>query len=63
MHNKKKQKGYVLAIVILLTFFLTVTVASTFTIVMRYMMYAKRNLNELQTTTYYEVIEEDWLNA
>ena len=59
----KKQKGYVLAIVILLTFFLTVTVASTFTIVMRYMMYAKRNLNELQTTTYYEVIEEDWLNA
>ena len=63
MNKNTKQKGYVLAIVILLTFFLTVTVASTFTIVMRYMMYAKRNLNKLQTTTYYEVIEEDWLNA
>ena len=48
MKNKKAKKGYVLAIVIILTFVMTVTVASTFTLVMRYMTIAKRDLNSFQ---------------
>ena len=44
MKNKKKQKGYVLAIVIILTFVMTVTIASAFTLIMRYMMFAKKDL-------------------
>ena len=44
MNNHKKQKGYVLAIVIILTFVMTVTIASAFTLIMRYMMFAKKDL-------------------
>lgn len=44
MNNNKKQKGYALAIVIILTFVMTVTIASAFTLIMRYMMFAKKDL-------------------
>ena len=46
MKNKKK-KGYVLAVVIILTLLMTITVASAFTIIMRYMFFAKNNLQSL----------------
>ena len=44
MKKNNKQKGYVLAIVIILTFVMTVTIASAFTLIMRYMMFAKKDL-------------------
>lgn len=45
MKKNKTKKGYVLAIVIIFTFVMTVTIASTFTLIMRYMMFAKKDLN------------------
>ena len=45
MKKNKAKKGYVLAIVIIFTFIMTVTVASTFTLIMRYMTFAKKELN------------------
>lgn len=47
MKKNKTKKGYVLAIVIIFTFIMTVTVASTFTLIMRYMTIAKKDLNNL----------------
>ena len=44
MKNKKTKKGYVLALVIVITFILTVTVTSTFTLIMRYMIFAQKDL-------------------
>lgn len=46
--TKKKQKGYVLAIVMIITFVMAVTMASTFTILFRYLTYAKKNLGDLE---------------
>lgn len=46
----KKRKGYVLAVVMILSFVMTVTIISTFTIVVRYMTSAKNNLNDLSGT-------------
>lgn len=61
MNNKKK--GYVLAVVMILTLVMTITVTSAFTIVMRYMFFAKNSLQELNSTAFYNVIEEVCLNA
>ena len=58
----KKKKGYVLAVVMILTFIMTITVTSAFAIVMRYMFFAKNNLQDLGTENenaiYYNVDEE-----
>ncbi len=45
-YNKKK-KGYVLAIVIIVIFIMTMTVTSAFTILMRYMLAARGDLQNL----------------
>lgn len=42
-----KKKGYALAIVIILIFIMTITLASSITIVMRYMFFARDNLQRL----------------
>lgn len=47
----KKRKGYVLAVVMILSFVMAVTLISTFTIVVRYMSTAKNNLNDLSGET------------
>ena len=46
MKNKKK-KGFVLATVIILILVMTITVTSAFTILMRYMFFARDNLQNL----------------
>lgn len=63
MKNKKK-KGYVLAVVMILTFIMTITVTSAFTIVMRYMFFAKNDLEKLGTEAiYYNVDGEADIDA
>ena len=46
MKHNKKQKGYALAIVIILTFIMTVIITATSILIMRYMMFAKKDLNK-----------------
>ena len=57
MKITNKKKGYVLVFVMVLSFIMTVTLAATFTIVMRYMFMAKNNLHDSITeqTAYYEI--------
>lgn len=55
----KKKKGYVLAVVIILTFVMTITVTSAFTIIMRYMFWAKDSTQDLNgKAIYYDIGEE-----
>lgn len=63
--KKFKKKGYVLAIVLILTLVMAMTVTSAFTIVMRYMFFAKSNLEDLGTGTsiYQDIGEEVNTNA
>ncbi len=51
--KNNKQKGYVLAVVLILTFVMTITVTSAFTMIMRYMFFAKNNLQELDGQVIY----------
>ena len=61
MKKNKTKKGYVLAIVIIFTFIMTVTVASTFNLIMRYMTTAKKDLNNFnsQPDTAIVLIDEE----
>lgn len=52
MKNKKK-KGYALAIVIILIFIMTITLASSIMIIMRYMFFARDNLQRLGNAATY----------
>ena len=66
MKHNKKQKGYALAIVIILTFIMTVTITATSILIMRYMMFAKKdlaNFNENNKTTIVLIDEEITSNA
>lgn len=57
MNNKKK--GYVLALVIVLALVMTITVTSAFTIIMRYMFFAKDNLQNVKSdVAYIDVVSE-----
>ena len=55
MKNNKK-KGYVLAMVIILSLIMTIVVASAFTIIMRYMNFAKRNTEKLSGEAIYSCL-------
>ena len=59
MKITNKKKGYVLVFVMVLSFIMTVTLAATFTIVMRYMFMAKNDLHDSITeqTAYHDVEE------
>lgn len=63
--KKNKKKGYVLAVVMILTFIMTITVTSAFSVVMRYMFFAKNHLQELSGNkiAYVDVWEELNLHA
>lgn len=50
--SKKKQKGYVLAIVLVLSLLMSLTIISTFTIVFRYMKLTERTIDDLRTDVY-----------
>ncbi len=51
MSNKSK-KGYVLAIVLILTFVMSFSIVSTFSIVYRYMKLTERGIDDLQDELY-----------
>ena len=59
MKKNKTKKGYVLAIVIIFTFIMTVTVASTFNLIMRYMTTAKKDLNNFNNQNDIAIVEVD----
>ena len=51
MSNKTK-KGYVLAIVMILTFVMSLTIVSTFSVVYRYMKLTERGIDDLREEVY-----------
>lgn len=51
MWNKKK--GYALAVVIILIFVMTIIIATAFNIIMRYMFFARDNLQNLGENSLY----------
>ena len=62
--NTKKKKGYVLAVVIILTLIMTIIVTTTFTIIMRYMFWAKEDAQKFNNSTIsYDIGEEVNANA
>ena len=66
MKHNKKQKGYALAIVIILTFIMTVIITATSILIMRYMIFAKKdlaNFNENNKTAIILVDNEVTFNA
>lgn len=64
--NNKNKRGYVLAAVMILILIMTITVTSAFSLIMRYMFFAKSNLEELGQSaeaTYSYVGEEVDIDA
>lgn len=50
------KKGYILAVVMILTLIMTIVVTSAFSIIMRYMFFAKNDLQELcKFDLYYDI--------
>lgn len=64
MNKSKKQKGYVLFVVMILSFVMAITVAATSLIIFRYTLHAKGNLEDLkENAIYYTIPEEVYDNA
>ena len=55
MRNKAK-KGYVLGVVLILSFVMSLTILSTFSIVYRYMKLTERGIEDLRDTLYLPAI-------
>ena len=62
MKKANKKKGYVLVVVMILSLLMSITVVSTFTIVMRYMFHARDNIGSMNTI-HYEITEEEYPSA
>ena len=58
MSNKTK-KGYVLAIVMILTFVMSLTIVSTFSVVYRYMKLTERGIEDLREDLYVPAISTE----
>ncbi len=58
MSNKAK-KGYVLAIVMILTFVMSLTIVSTFSVVNRYMKLTERGIEDLRDDLYVPAISTE----
>ena len=61
--KNKKQKGYVLAFVMIMCFIMTVTVISTSTIIVRYLTHSKNNMADItghDNAIYYNIPGEDY---
>ena len=58
MSNKAK-KGYVLAIVMILTFVMSLTIVSTFSVVYRYMKLTERGIEDLRDDLYIPAITSE----
>ncbi len=52
MCHKKKKEGYVLAMVLILTLLMSVTILTTFTIVYRYVKLSKLHIEDLRSDVY-----------
>ena len=52
MCHKKKKDGYVLAMVLILTLLMSVTILTTFTIVYRYVRLSKIHIEDLRSDVY-----------
>lgn len=57
--NKGKQKGYILAIVLIFSFVLSMTITTTFSICYYYQKKSAQQIEELRTTVYVEEIKEE----
>ena len=57
-----KQKGYVLAVVMLLSLLMSITIVSTFTIVYRYVKMTERTIEDLREDVYLASLTEETLN-
>ncbi len=55
----KKQKGYVLAIVMLLSLLMSITIVSTFSIVYRYTNMTERTIDDLREDVYLASVTEE----
>ncbi len=62
MKKANKQKGYVLVVVMILSLLMSITVISTFTIVMRYMFHARDNIGSIDSV-YYNITQEEYPSA
>lgn len=56
MMKRTKKKGYVLAVVIILALVMTIMVTFAFTIIMRYMLWAKDKTSDLSGQAIYNCI-------
>lgn len=74
--QNKAQKGYVLAIVLVLTFVMSLTIVSSFSVVYRYMKLTERGIENLRDELYIPAIsseeseseseistEEEWIES
>ena len=57
--SNKAQKGYVLAIVLILTFVMSLSIVSTFSIVYRYMKLTERGIEDLRDDIYVPAITSE----
>ncbi len=57
--SNKSQKGYVLAIVMILTFVMSLTIVSTFSVVYRYMKLTERGIEDLREDLYVPAISTE----
>lgn len=57
-----KQKGYVLAVVMLLSLLMSITIVSTFTIVYRYAKMTERTIEDLREDVYLASLTEETLD-
>jgi len=57
--SNKAQKGYVLAIVLVLTFVMSLSIVSTFSIVYRYMKLTQRGIEDLRDDLYIPAITSE----
>ncbi len=57
--SNKTQKGYVLAIVMILTFVMSLTIVSTFSVVYRYMKLTERGIENLREDLYVPAISTE----
>ena len=57
--QNKAQKGYVLAIVLVLTFVMSLTIVSSFSVVYRYMKLTERGIENLRDELYIPAISSE----
>lgn len=57
--SNKTQKGYVLAVVLILTFVMSLSIVSSFSVVYRYMKLTERGIEDLRDDLYVPAITSE----